>query len=580
MPLQPATQPQQEYQHQQQQQQQQQQYTPSVSQMAPQHEQAATCDLPLLLFDLAASGRNGRHLAASAQQRLPSTATPTVSSPQLPHHATLLQPPQHMSHFSGKGSRNSGSPEHPQDLQSSGRCVALALDRLFSSRDAQPTTCIQRRERRKQIQQSLSAAHIPSPSANQSPASNRIAVTARNSWDIAAQHAPLPAASGLYPAPKPASSLPPDTPAALAQGHALSAVLSSPVQTPWPPWPQWQQPQFHLQEPVLQQDVDQAAYPTAIQMPHPAADLAAEQPAEPAVAQHIQPLLLDDGASGHLQGGKHLRQSLCTLSSGTRSHTDPDSPAVIAELPLCSPERMSAASSALYSSPVLLWNSPASSAASLPLGEQGREDSHPTTSLSRPVQQQNSQHQHQQEQQQQQLHPHTLSHAILQDSPQHGKTSPVSAVHKPLHSLDKRNCLTASSHRPVKILMPSGLATVQLADEQGSPHALEQIVLRAKCVLKSLEPACSAAQLHRACVHDRVMPFSTDLLLGKSAHKHREHESNNAGSMTSNSFEAVLLAGHSLTSTSSYRLASTNHLRKEWLCVWCTWLSSWLFMHY
>ena len=57
------------------------------------------------------------------------------------------------------------------------------------------------------------------------------------------------------------------------------------------------------------------------------------------------------------------------------------------------------------------------------------------------------------------------------------------------------------------VVVPSGLATAHLVDEQGSYHALEQIVLSAKRLLESLEPACSAAPLHPACAYDRVRPF-------------------------------------------------------------------------
>ena len=549
MPSQPATQPQQQQQHQSQEQQQQHRYTPSVSQMAPQHEQAAVSVLPLLLFDLAASGHDGRHVAASAQQRLPSTTTPTLSSPSLLHHATLLQPPQHMGQFSSRSSHNSSCPEDPQDLPSPSRSVALALDRLFST-NAQPTTSIQRRERHRQAQQSPSAGGIPTPSSSQFPAPNCIAHTVPISWDGVTQHGPMPAASDLY-APQPASSLLPDTPAALAQGGAGE---SSVLQTPWS---QWQQPESYLQEPNLQQDVDQAAYPDAIQMPDSAAD--------PAVAQHVQLPLLYDCASAHLpanslqsqlppcpatettnqQGGhgsatplqearlngcldaldtgsrQHqlvnsgaawadsstaadkAHQSRCTPSTSTISQSDPDSPTMIAQLPLCSPERMSAASSALYSPPVVLWNSPASSAASLPIAQQGGQDGQPATSPSRPILQQNSQHQLQQGQQQL----HRVNHTAMQSSSQHGRISPPAAMNRPFDILDNGNCFTAFNHRPAEVVAPSGPATAQLVDEQGSFHALEEIALRAKRLLKSLEPACSAAQLHPACAYDRVMPF-------------------------------------------------------------------------
>ena len=566
MPWQPAAQPQQHHQHQQHKQQQQQHhYTPSVSQMTPQHEQAAVSALPLLLGDLAATGHDGRHMAASAQQRLPSMITPTVICPQLPHHATLLQLPQHVSHFNGRSSHNGNIPEDPQNPQSPSHCVALACDRLCSGTDAQPITSVQSRERCRQIQQSLSAGDIPSPSSDQPPAYNPAAYKAPNSWYFVSQHGPLPAISGLYPAAVQSASTLPDMTAALARGGAAE---KTPLQTPCL---QWQQPESHLQEPTLQQGVDQAAYPNAIQLPHPAANpaanpavnSAANSAANPAAAQHVlhdntsaqlranslQPQSpspspavqtakqrgglcsaipvqeaslngsldalgtgsieheLVDGGAAWADPGASGDKAPCTPSTSTRSRSDPDSPAMIAQLPLCSPERMSAASSVLYSSPVLLWNSPTSSAASLPIAQQGGQDGHLAASLSRPVQQQNSQHQHQHQQGQQQLDPNRVKHTAIQGSFQHGRNSPLAAKHTHLENVDKGSHFIASSHRSSKKLVPSAWATAQLGDEQGSLQALEEIVLRARHVLKSLEPACNAAQLHPAFPCDTVMPF-------------------------------------------------------------------------
>lgn len=543
---------------QQQEQQQQQQHTASVPQMLPQHQQAAVSDVPPLSFDLVGPCHDARHVPASAQQQLPNMATPPAISPELTHHATLPQLPLHMSHHGRRSSLDSGGLNDTQNPQSPRRSVELALDRLFSGGiGAQPTTSLQGKKRSRQAQQPLPAGDIPAPTAEQCPASDPIAHPASDGWHGDTQQGQLPTA------PQPASSLLPYT---AAPGGLQSAMPSSPLQ---PPWSQWPQPELYMQESILQQVVDQAAYPAANLMTNPAADSAANPPAEQAAAQQVQlPVLQDDVPAAQLQSDslqhqspsltsaveatklqadfdsalslavplqeaslngcleayatsskQHQltnnreptwthsttaedspHQSLCSAS--TRSQSEPGSPTMICELPLCSPERMSAASSALCASPVLLWNSPAS-AASSPMAQQGRQDCQPSASRCRPVQQQNSQHE---QEHKRQLEPHPLTCAAMEDSPPHAGTSPTSAVQRPSKGPYRGNFFSASTHRPTKMVLQSASATAQLADEQGSPYALEEIALRAKRLLNSLELVSTFPGLHPECSFDRVMP--------------------------------------------------------------------------
>ena len=533
---------------------QQQHYTASVSQLSAQREQAAGSALPLLLCDLAASRHDATYVAAPAQQL--SAATPTVRSPCLPHHGipvsqgAFLQHPLHRSQLGGRSSHSSGGTEEPQE--SSNHSVALALDRLFSRTAAQPTTSVQRRSR--QAQPAPAAGRLPSSSVDQRSAYNPIQDPASISQHDDIQHGQWPAASNMYAAPKAASSLPPVTPAAVPQGAAQTGVLGSQQQR------LWLQPISHLQAPFLQQDVHQPPF-----LAVPAAPLRhddASEQLQPDSLQHQSPSLpslamqvtrqqeglnsalpparplhtyLDSclGASDRHNKQQQLAnnelagpstasdkpyQSRCSPSASSRSQSDPGSFAIIAGLPLCSPERMSAASSALCSSPVLMWNSPASSPASLPMTQQGRRDTQPSTSIGAPVQQQNSQHQQQPQQQQQQEQQQLDSnpHTAMQDSRPllvvPSRISSASVIHRPPESLDIGKCLAASVHmpsRPAEVPPPSSAARAHLFAEQGQcgkHDALEEILLSAKRVLRSLE---LAVDLHAAHVHDRVMPFSS-----------------------------------------------------------------------
>lgn len=485
--------------------QQQQQHTCNGSTQHSMFRQAADTTLPLQRSGLAASCHDAAHMAPAIQQ--PTGGSPAMSSPQPPHpsfppsQGISLQHPWHTGQHSWSSCHSNGSPSNPQNPQSPTQSVLRVLDRLFSGSKAQQRGPLPSsgRHARAHAQPSPNAPHPERRGANQRPPDALTPNSASKSCNVGVQHCQWPAASGVYTAPPPAWRCPPETPATQAEGSVYTLVPCC-------------QQQWQARQPY-QQDAHQAVgLPAAPDMHLPVPNHA-HAAAQAETLQHQSP---NTGIKQHGVATREAApssdpekpyQALCSRS--TRSPADPGRPAMKAQLPLPSPERMPAPSSACHSSPMLLWTSSSSAGpgASLLMPQHSREVS---TSMARPHQQENSQQQKNSPQQQQLgSHPQTA----MQDRPPwlaaSGRTRSASVIHRSPDRPNKSRCLT--SFRPANVMVLPGAQAGQLAGQHSSGghlSAVEQIAVSAKGVLRSLDLAVTASHLHLAYVHERVMLFS------------------------------------------------------------------------
>ena len=538
--------------------------------------QAPDSELPQLGLDCAAPfiGAPGTASAAQAPAaddlalsipQLPGHTTPLnrQGSPSNPVHTSQLG---HSSLKSGGSPENAVS-THPQ---LPGYSMQRALNRLFRSTTGQDTSCADQlpnmpQVESKQASQDVTTGHGPCISAE--PRLAYVPSTQAGPYSLCgpAQHHQQPAILCLCSAPQPASGPAPITPAAHVEDTAHTALPSSQLQ---PPCPQLQQlehqqqtcefSQAGVQPAVLQS----AALPSqhilqTLPLPLPAyasspqLQAACTNPQQlgmqsqclkievvsqqdsPASSSPVARVAVVLPNSSHPYGSTEgttwqeassgsgwtalttasPQHAVVLCSQSTCSFPSSASLAGPAELPPCSPERGARASPVFCHSPVVLWNSPHSSAASVPMLQQGREDRPPSPSRANSLSQQFTLHKL--PLQQDLAFPlYTRQHfpALLHLLALPGRPSLTPTIQDPPDSFpDAEVALPLSNNSPRQTdLLPLPAASAREAHERGpspQPYALDDIAFSAKRVLNSLAMAIGASDSQPLEACDKVLPL-------------------------------------------------------------------------
>lgn len=521
--------------------------------------QAAHSALPQLCCGLAAPLNTAPCTTYTAQ----APATLAMFAPQLPQHPTSLthqwsiSNPHQTSQLQQSSLNNDGSPEDAAStrLQSPGHSMERALDRLFSSTTRQHASHTDQMPSTSEA--SCREARQAAPSGHNSfvsvdPHLAHLSQAAPNSLSGHAQHQQQPAA--LYSAPQSASGPPPVTPAVLVEETDHTALSLAQLQQLEHQQQTYKFSQARCQPAVMQSaalpsqhtlqtlslSVPAHGYSSSPQLQASCTDPqqlrvqsqcleteVTDQPGSPASPldglphKHLNSSRLKINLKGTTQQEAtrgSVRTALTTsspqhamasCSPSTRSSPPLASLAGSSALPLCSPEGMPLACPAFCHSPVMLWNSPDSSAAPVPKPQQGREDGLPSCSGATSL----SQH----------LTPQKLHLASPHQSMQHsppllplpalpGRPSLGPTIQNPPDSFPEVELalpLLGNSHRQPDLL-PVPAASAWEASERGcsrQPYALADIAFSAKRVLQSLAVAIGASDSQPLEAHDRVTPL-------------------------------------------------------------------------